>query len=103
METPIDERKNLLHNHPGTEIRLRIDKNHTVVDRDEWEYVRELLRKGKLAQIPLPLFDKSLDISGIVNWAKVIKEYSMNNPKGDRDYLSFIEWCEKEKYIITKP
>lgn len=34
---------NFLHNHPASEKYLGISKDHVIVDRKDWEHVRELL------------------------------------------------------------
>lgn len=38
-------KNNFLHNHHSMEIVLGVDKNHVIVDREDWEKAKEYSKK----------------------------------------------------------
>ena len=44
----MSKKHEFLHNHPNTEQMLKVDRNHVIVDKEDWEFAKSL---GKIPHL----------------------------------------------------
>lgn len=92
-----------LHNHPQKEKTLGIDENHVIVDREDWEQARQIIKTNKRIGIIGRSFGFDGSICG-VDEAKTIfidHEHVIRYPilPVTDDNLPFKDIIQQERYI----
>lgn len=93
-----DEMKGFLHRHPFTEMKLGLDSNHCIVDKEHWRIARRKLTRKKLNL--LKGFSESKEVEDL-EWKEIQSDKVRVFQLEDEPEVFYLIKLREDEYMIV--